>query len=74
MLGGGYPAVPHCLSLWLWSRSLAYSALEINMHLKTDTDPDTEKSYPVEWIIIDPEGFTGNAGALCHVLWQWDTL
>uniref|UniRef100_A0A8C0ZEL5 Cholinergic receptor nicotinic delta subunit n=1 Tax=Cyanistes caeruleus TaxID=156563 RepID=A0A8C0ZEL5_CYACU len=41
-------------------RSLAYSALEINMHLKTDSDPDTGKSYPVEWIIIDPEGFTEN--------------
>ncbi|NWI83093.1 ACHD protein, partial [Dryoscopus gambensis] len=41
-------------------RSLAYSAQEINMHLKTDADPDTEKSYPVEWIIIDPEGFTEN--------------
>lgn len=73
-MGGGYPEAPHCLSPWLRSRSLAYSALEINMHLKTDTDPDTEKSYPVEWIIIDPEGFTGNVGALCHVPWQWDTL
>ncbi|XP_071422464.1 acetylcholine receptor subunit delta isoform X2 [Pithys albifrons albifrons] len=41
-------------------RSLAYSALEINMHLKTDEDQDTGKSYPVEWIIIDPEGFTEN--------------
>ncbi|NXS14437.1 ACHD protein, partial [Neodrepanis coruscans] len=40
--------------------SLAYSALEINMHLKTDNDPDTGKDYPVEWIIIDPEGFTEN--------------
>uniref|UniRef100_A0A663MZ64 Cholinergic receptor nicotinic delta subunit n=1 Tax=Athene cunicularia TaxID=194338 RepID=A0A663MZ64_ATHCN len=30
--------------------------------------------YPVEWIIIDPEGFTGNAGALCCVLWQQGTL
>ncbi|XP_014801307.1 PREDICTED: acetylcholine receptor subunit delta isoform X2 [Calidris pugnax] len=39
--------------------SLAYSALEINMHLKTDNDPETGKDYPVEWIIIDPEGFTG---------------
>ncbi|XP_074403397.1 acetylcholine receptor subunit delta isoform X2 [Zonotrichia albicollis] len=41
-------------------RSLAYSALEINIHLKTDSDPDTGRSYPVEWIIIDPEGFTEN--------------
>ncbi|NWT63435.1 ACHD protein, partial [Erythrocercus mccallii] len=55
-------------------RSLAYSALDINMHLKTDSDPDTGKSYPVEWIIIDPEGFTGDAGALNHVLWQDMTL
>uniref|UniRef100_A0A8D0FF83 Cholinergic receptor nicotinic delta subunit n=1 Tax=Strix occidentalis caurina TaxID=311401 RepID=A0A8D0FF83_STROC len=30
--------------------------------------------YPVEWIIIDPEGFTGNSGALSCVLWQQDTL
>ncbi|XP_076196762.1 acetylcholine receptor subunit delta isoform X3 [Aptenodytes patagonicus] len=40
--------------------SLAYSALEISMHLKTDSDPKTGKYYPVEWIIIDPEGFTEN--------------
>ncbi|XP_068262378.1 acetylcholine receptor subunit delta isoform X3 [Nyctibius grandis] len=40
--------------------SLAYSALEISMHLKTDTDQETGKDYPVEWIIIDPEGFTEN--------------
>lgn len=54
--------------------SLAYSALEISMHLKTDNDPETGRDYPVEWIIIDPEGFTGNTCALCQVLWQWDTL
>uniref|UniRef100_A0A8C0ENH1 Cholinergic receptor nicotinic delta subunit n=1 Tax=Bubo bubo TaxID=30461 RepID=A0A8C0ENH1_BUBBB len=40
--------------------SLAYSALEISMHLKKDSDPKTGKYYPVEWIIIDPEGFTEN--------------
>ncbi|XP_064020907.1 acetylcholine receptor subunit delta [Pogoniulus pusillus] len=40
--------------------SLAYSALEISMHLKEENDPDTGKNYPVEWIIIDPEGFTEN--------------
>ncbi|XP_061204634.1 acetylcholine receptor subunit delta isoform X1 [Neopsephotus bourkii] len=40
--------------------SLAYSALEISMHLKEDSDPETGKYYPVEWIIIDPEGFTEN--------------
>lgn len=57
-------ACPHCLR----ASSLAYSALEINMHLKEETDPDTGKDYPVEWIIIDPEGFTGNTCALCHVL------
>lgn len=60
-------------SLLPWASSLAYSALEISMHLKEENDPDTGKDYPVEWIIIDPEGFTGNACALCHVLWQWDT-
>ncbi|NXG81061.1 ACHD protein, partial [Baryphthengus martii] len=40
--------------------SLAYSALEISMHLKEDEDPSSGKNYPVEWIIIDPEGFTEN--------------
>lgn len=34
------------------------------MHLKKDSDPETGKYYPVEWIIIDPEGFTGNACVL----------
>jgi len=54
--------------------SLAYNAQEINMHLKEESDPETEKNYRVEWIIIDPEGFTGIAGAPCCVPWQWDTL
>ncbi|NWR78247.1 ACHD protein, partial [Centropus unirufus] len=40
--------------------SLAYSALEINMHLKTENDSESGRDYPVEWIIIDPEGFTEN--------------
>jgi len=44
------------------------------MHLKTDSDPETGKDYPVEWIIIDPEGFTGNACSLWHALWQRGTL
>ncbi|NXY50603.1 ACHD protein, partial [Ceuthmochares aereus] len=40
--------------------SLAYSALEINMHLKTESDTNLGKDYPVEWIIIEPEAFTEN--------------
>ncbi|XP_041125642.1 acetylcholine receptor subunit delta isoform X1 [Polyodon spathula] len=40
--------------------SLTYNAKEIRMHLKVDTDPDTEENFPVEWIIIDPAGFTEN--------------
>ncbi|NXI51902.1 ACHD protein, partial [Chloroceryle aenea] len=38
--------------------SLAYNALEISMHLKEDSDPSTGRYYPVEWIVIVPEGFT----------------
>ncbi|XP_053468016.1 acetylcholine receptor subunit delta [Ictalurus furcatus] len=40
--------------------SLTYNAKEISLNLKEEQDPDTEKSYRVEWIIIDPEGFTEN--------------
>uniref|UniRef100_A0A8B9V3P0 Acetylcholine receptor subunit delta n=1 Tax=Anas zonorhyncha TaxID=75864 RepID=A0A8B9V3P0_9AVES len=40
--------------------SLAYNAQEISMHLKEESDPETDKYYRVEWIIIDPEGFTEN--------------
>nr|XP_033815039.1 acetylcholine receptor subunit delta [Geotrypetes seraphini] len=40
--------------------SLTYNAKEITMHLKRDIEPETGKEYPVEWIIIDPEGFTEN--------------
>ncbi|MBN3325561.1 ACHD protein, partial [Atractosteus spatula] len=40
--------------------SLTYNAKEISMHLKTEEDPETNKSYEVEWIIIDPAGFTEN--------------
>uniref|UniRef100_A0AAY4AQY1 Acetylcholine receptor subunit delta n=1 Tax=Denticeps clupeoides TaxID=299321 RepID=A0AAY4AQY1_9TELE len=39
--------------------SLTYNAKEINMHLKTDSD-ENGNSFKVEWIIIDPEGFTEN--------------
>uniref|UniRef100_A0A8C2A8U2 Acetylcholine receptor subunit delta n=1 Tax=Cyprinus carpio TaxID=7962 RepID=A0A8C2A8U2_CYPCA len=39
--------------------SLTYNAKEISLHLKEEKDED-ERSYKVEWIIIDPEGFTEN--------------
>ncbi|KAL1006558.1 hypothetical protein UPYG_G00073790 [Umbra pygmaea] len=39
--------------------SLTYNAKEINMQLKTEKD-DAEKDFRVEWIIIDPAGFTEN--------------
>ncbi|XP_030623429.1 acetylcholine receptor subunit delta [Chanos chanos] len=39
--------------------SLTYNAKEISMHLKEDLDEDG-KYYKVEWVIIDPEGFTEN--------------
>ncbi|XP_043926605.1 acetylcholine receptor subunit delta isoform X2 [Protopterus annectens] len=44
-------------------RSLAYSAKEITMHLKLEKEMNGEnntRDYPVEWIIIDPAGFTEN--------------
>ncbi|XP_056675911.1 acetylcholine receptor subunit delta isoform X1 [Monodelphis domestica] len=40
--------------------SLTYTAKEINLQLKQQEDEDSGRSYPVEWIIIDPEGFTEN--------------
>lgn len=40
--------------------SLKYTAKEITLSLKHEEE--NNRSYPVEWIIIDPEGFTG-AGA-----------
>ncbi|KAI1882971.1 hypothetical protein AGOR_G00240380 [Albula goreensis] len=40
--------------------SLTYNAKEITMELKEMSDPETEELYKVEWIIIDPEGFTEN--------------
>ena len=44
----------------LLCRSLTYNAKEITMHLRVDSEgEDPVKSYKVEWIIIDPAGFTG---------------
>ncbi|XP_062335238.1 acetylcholine receptor subunit delta [Osmerus eperlanus] len=41
--------------------SLTYNAKEITMHLRVDSDEeDPNKSNKVEWIIIDPAGFTEN--------------
>ncbi|XP_062987492.1 acetylcholine receptor subunit delta [Elgaria multicarinata webbii] len=40
--------------------SLMYDANELNMELMTRTDDETQKDYLVQWIIIDPEGFTEN--------------
>lgn len=37
--------------------SLTYNAKEIRLLLKEDTDNGT--TYTVEWIVIDPESFTG---------------
>lgn len=40
--------------------SLTYNAKEISLNLKEDVDANNNgKSYRVEWIVIDPEGFTG---------------
>ncbi|XP_006906691.1 acetylcholine receptor subunit delta isoform X1 [Pteropus alecto] len=38
--------------------SLKYTAKEITLSLKQDEEDG--RSYPVEWVIIDPEGFTEN--------------
>ncbi|KAK3515497.1 hypothetical protein QTP70_023623, partial [Hemibagrus guttatus] len=40
--------------------SLTYNAKEISLNLKEETDSENNKTYRVEWIIIDPEGFTEN--------------
>ncbi|XP_048361901.1 acetylcholine receptor subunit delta-like [Sphaerodactylus townsendi] len=40
--------------------SLMYNAKEISMELMTKEDDETKKTYLVEWIIIDPAGFTEN--------------
>ncbi|XP_040828396.1 acetylcholine receptor subunit delta isoform X1 [Ochotona curzoniae] len=39
--------------------SLKYTAKEITLSLKQEQEEDG-RTYPVEWIIIDPEGFTEN--------------
>lgn len=49
-------AEDHPLSTALPS-SLKYTAKEITLSLKQDKEDG--RSYPVEWVIIDPEGFTG---------------
>lgn len=46
----------HSLPIALPS-SLKYTAKEITLSLKQDAEEN--RTYPVEWIIIDPEGFTG---------------
>ncbi|XP_018418846.1 PREDICTED: acetylcholine receptor subunit delta [Nanorana parkeri] len=40
--------------------SLTYNAKEINLQLKLETDDETSRSYPVEWIVIDRAAFTEN--------------
>ncbi|XP_026863880.2 acetylcholine receptor subunit delta isoform X2 [Electrophorus electricus] len=40
--------------------SLTYNAKEITLHLREDEDSENSRYYRVEWIIIDPEGFTEN--------------
>ncbi|KAM8953081.1 acetylcholine receptor subunit delta [Pelodytes ibericus] len=40
--------------------SLTYNAKEINLKLREDLDEASNKYYPIEWIIIDPAGFTEN--------------
>ncbi|XP_052491405.1 acetylcholine receptor subunit delta isoform X3 [Budorcas taxicolor] len=42
----------------LENNSLKYTTKEITLSLKQDEEDG--RSYPVEWIIIDPEGFTEN--------------
>lgn len=40
------------------SSSLKYTAKEIRLSLMQQQEEDG-RTYPIEWIIIDPEGFTG---------------
>ncbi|XP_069829495.1 acetylcholine receptor subunit delta isoform X1 [Dendropsophus ebraccatus] len=40
--------------------SLTYSAKEVNLQLKEETDEETQRNYPVEWIVIDQAAFTEN--------------
>ncbi|XP_061094930.1 acetylcholine receptor subunit delta-like [Conger conger] len=39
---------------------LTYNAKEISMNLKVDKDVKTNRTYKVEWIVIDPAAFTEN--------------
>lgn len=41
------------------SSSLKYTAKEITLSLKQEEEDN--RTYPIEWIIIDPEGFTGTS-------------
>lgn len=43
--------------------SLKYTAKEITLSLKQEEEEG--RFYPVEWIIIDPEGFTGAGSSGC---------
>lgn len=43
-----------------FASSLKYTAKEITLSLKQDEEDG--RTYPVEWVIIDPEGFTGAGG------------
>ncbi|CAJ0954268.1 unnamed protein product, partial [Ranitomeya imitator] len=40
--------------------SFTYNAKEINLRLKEEQDAETERNYPVEWIVIDEGAFTEN--------------
>ena len=40
--------------------SLKYTAKEITLSLMQQQEEDG-RTYPIEWIIIDPEGFTGTS-------------
>lgn len=53
-------AAGHPLSTALPS-SLKYTAKEITLSLKQEEEDG--RAYPVEWIIIDPEGFTGSGSS-----------
>lgn len=49
--------------------SLTYNAKEIRLLLKEETVNDTK--WTVEWIIIDPESFTGDQLKInCHLFWM----
>lgn len=57
------------------SSSLKYTAKEITLSLKQEEE--NNRSYPIEWIIIDPEGFTGTSKVMvdgpqrCRHLWKF---